>query len=433
MIGQPIPLIRKDGGEGDGNGDMMAKMGDSWKRIRMRDRGQGDGDGDESGEEVILHDSMAGIGSMDPPSTGTSNTTMNRYSPYRTTLSVGLTQPKLELRPVSMNFSHVMPEDYLVLDDVDAEDVVVGGGGVTGGLPPIPMHGKNTLSEGSIPASHSSVFTTLSSLSSGATSSLYAPESAGPVSSTSTSGLPPRTRTITSATDSRSRSASNATSPSSSSQQAPISEEELVSLRNQLINLRKTHTLQLSELSSQLRETKDQHSTLKEENKVLLETAAAAQAVAAEAQWRPRENGCAACGCTCGMGVSERLMGGAPAPASASPGGGGGRMNGRARSSTVKSMSTRSVRSGRSGSTYSTTTNIAIAMDANRSGRMRVSEEEVIDFTVPPIPPIPDTIACTSTGVSADGRIRGGVMDRGRVKTGGARGVFGTGSLYEWE
>jgi hypothetical protein len=26
-----------------------------------------------------------------------------------------------------------------------------------------------------------------------------------------------------------------------------------------------------------------------------------------------------------------------------------------------------------------------------------------------------------------------GVMDRGRAKTGGARGVFGSGSLYEWE
>ena len=28
---------------------------------------------------------------------------------------------------------------------------------------------------------------------------------------------------------------------------------------------------------------------------------------------------------------------------------------------------------------------------------------------------------------------KGGVMDRGRAKTGGARGVFGSGSLYEWE
>jgi hypothetical protein len=47
-----------------------------------------------------------------------------------------------------------------------------------------------------------------------------------------------------------------------------------------------------------------------------------------------------------------------------------------------------------------------------------------------------DVCGCSCGGVVRRGKEEtpaGGVMDRGRAKTAGARGVFGTGSLYEWE
>ncbi|KAI9638301.1 uncharacterized protein MKK02DRAFT_42689 [Dioszegia hungarica] len=170
----------------------------------------------------------------------------------------------------------------------------------------------------------------------------------------------------------------------------PSAHPEVLALRKELANLKKTHQYQQSELSSQLREMKDQLSA----------TQAEMEEVRADKQrWAPREDGCTECGCTCGMAVSEMLMGSAPSPRLAS---GAGTVMGRARSGTT-SRSVRSVRS-----TKSTT-----------SGRA--------DYSGIPVPavPIPER-----TPGGGGGR---GVMDRGRVKTGGARGVFGTGSLYEWE
>lgn len=227
-----------------------------------------------------------------------------------------------------------------------------------------------------------------------------------PVSMTFANGLPEDYLATTSPSDTDSimqdgRSsvftASSSLTSATSSAGAPLGEgmddadvNEVQALKREIANLKKTHQFQQSELSSQLREMKDR----------LLASEAEIEEIRTEKErWAPREDGCTECGCTCGMAVSEMLMGSAPSPrpSGPSPNVGGG----RARSGTT----TRSVRSVRSTKSAHSARN---------------------DYAAIPVPnvPIPERTPVQRAG---------GVMDRGRVKTGGARGVFGTGSLYEWE
>lgn len=471
LIGNPIPLIHSL--EGDGARTLPDRMTRADQHGGAR--GTKGGGMEEYGDEMEEVDDFRADGADELGPGGYSAGLLSPL-PHATPLhlaGLGSVQPKLELRPVSMNFAHVMPEGYLVIDYADAEPMPSIGAAGSGAAPHAITSGnfENGI-QSDKGRDDSSVLTAPSSSSLSTSSSAYPPAL--------DLSLPPSGPSVT----------------TSAANPAHTTAEALERAQREINNLRKLHAMQISELSSQLREARDELASLRTEHLDVLEELAETAAIAASAVtkqhaqarhgaggergeygWKPKEGGCAICGCMCGIhrnggdekvdaamvagenlmgSPSTRQLGDKPQTQSHTQ----GQMQGRTRTHRSQKLYGQSVaatpgrtRSGTlktagvAGNGNSSTARQRSAAVEGRSTDVLVERDRNAVYPALAAPPMgtspsgggqglrsPSAPGQSQSHVSAQGEgyKKTGVMDRARVKTGGARG-FGTGSLYQWE